>query len=113
MSPKLNTIIQTIAFILLVVSSVSCANEPDTYAKICDIYTGIVNKPISVSEKEGLIAEGVMKSFPVFFDKEFSHIAQVDADKRYATLKQVIESISKKPWDCPIARKYYESELNQ
>lgn len=113
MKTKAHHYLRSTALLILLVFSVSCTGKTSSYGEMCNIYARIVNKSIPLSEKEGQIAEGIRDFFPDFFNKNFVYIMKVNADGRYAALKESIELDLKQVWECDIARHYYENEFNK
>ncbi|MGD8785760.1 MAG: hypothetical protein PVG75_15045 [Thioalkalispiraceae bacterium] len=104
-----NSITKSIYLIIFLFLITACSSQTGPYYKLCDIYAEIIDQPVSLTIKEGRIAEAVQKEFPDFFEQNFIYIMQVDKKERYTALKSSIEQSTKKSWDCEIIQLYYET----
>jgi len=53
------------------------------------------------------IATRAEKEVPDILD-DFQHVSMANAEDAYPLLKKVAEAKTKKPWDCPTIKAYYD-----
>ena len=96
-----------ILIVCLFLSLTACqSNETAYYDKLCNIYSSIVNRPISTSDKEGLLAEQIKNDMPDFYNENYLNIMTIPLTERYSFIKRIAEEVSGKNWECPVIRDY-------
>lgn len=87
--------------------STACeSNKTKYYDGLCDIYSSIVERPISNGEKEGLLADSISEELPNFYKKNYIYILTLPLVERYAIIKRIAEEVSGEPWECAVIRDY-------
>lgn len=92
---------------VLLLSLPACeSNKAAHYDKLCDIYSSIVEQPISTDDKEGLLAESISKELPDFYKSNYINVLTLPLAERYAIMKRIAEEVSGEPWECVVMRDY-------
>lgn len=93
------------------VSVASCSTEPNgesLYDGICGIYTETVSQSVSLRDKWGIITARIRDEFPEFYEDNFVHIVNMDADQKYETFKLLEdEVVGSGSWSCPAMESFY------